>query len=286
MIMAAPGIYFGPDNTNLVLDSKTVEIISESGYNYTVVDCRMGGIAAGFSTTANFRVVIQGFSFRNCESKSGGALLFLQRSLRRVSKVDSEGRDASHCNESQCLATPIFRNCFLYNNAASSFGGAVMITKGYPVFEDCIFFRNSANAGGAVYVRGGAPIFRRCLFYGNIADTNGGALLINGGRTGLYNCNFSMNAATAKGGAITVLGGKLELFGCFITTNYAGMVDGGLHALGGEVIMRNSFEDGNTEGLHANTFLDDIQARREQSLINQNGFQQPPSYKNPFKIYS
>ena len=286
IIIAAPGVYSGPDNTHLNLDSRTVKIVSEKGYNYTVIDCEMSGAAASFTTTANFRVEINGFSFRNCMSKMGGAFLFLQRSLMRVTKVDSAGRDASQCQGTQCLQTPIFRNCFLYNNVASSLGGAIMITNGSPLFEDCIFFRNVANSGGAVYVRGGAPVFRRCLFYGNIAETNGGAVVINGGRTGLYNCNFTMNAATAKGGAIIILSGQLEVFGCYITTNYAGMVDGGVHAARGEISFQSSFQDGNTEGVHANTFLDDIQSRREQSILNQNGFQEPPSYRNPYKIYS
>jgi hypothetical protein len=286
VIIAAPGVYSGPRNTNLDLDSRTVDIISEKGFNHTVIDCEMTGGAASFTTTANFRVVIDGFSIRNCETKCGGALIFRQRSLTRVTRIDEAGRDASQCHGRQCLATPVLKNCFLYTNAASSLGGAVLITEGYPVFEDCIFFRNSANSGGAVYIRGGAPVFRRCLFYGNVAETNGGALLINGGRTALYNCNFTMNAATAKGGAITVLKGQLELFGCFITTNYAGLIDGGLHASGGEISMASSIQDGNTEGVHANTFIDDIQSRRQQLFISQNGFQAPPTYQNPYKIYT
>lgn len=119
--------------------------------------------------------------------------------------------------DSGCSASPLFVNCYFFDNAASNLGGVVYISEGRPVFEDCVFLGNLASSvsrtlnscacfvlacvtpqvfdpamhgfdtcwlyrpqGGAVYVRGGEPTFTRCLFYENVAELDGGAFSING----------------------------------------------------------------------------------------------------------
>lgn len=65
---------------------------------------------------------------------------------RQVNQVDTSGADVSACIGLECIASPIIRRCYFYDNAASSLGGAIFISEGRPLFEECIFFSNVANS--------------------------------------------------------------------------------------------------------------------------------------------
>mmetsp|Transcript_27655 Transcript_27655/g.67409 ORF Transcript_27655/g.67409 Transcript_27655/m.67409 type:complete len:449 (-) Transcript_27655:27-1373(-) len=281
IIRALPGIYSGAGNTNLDMPDKTIDIGSTAGLNQTLIDCGWNTSVAVFAPTKRSRVRLEGFSIRNCLGKRGGAMVMRAVMQRRVNQIDAQGVDVSACTGLDCVASPLIVKCYFFDNSASSLGGAVFITEGRPVFEDCIFFGNVANSGGGIYVRGGEPTFKRCLFYGNVAEIDGGAVVINGGRTRMEGCNFSLNAATTNGGAVSLIKGELQLVDSFLITNYAGAFDGGVHSAGGRVSYKNVVEDGNDIGRHSNTLLQDIQARRQSTLYTSSGFAPQYIYQQP-----
>ncbi len=92
--------------------------------------------------------------------------------------------------------------CVFEGNHSESFGGAVGIRGGAPMFLNCRFSNNEAAwAGGAVYARDkAAPSFQNCLFNGNLALEAGAVSLVDGPAT-FTNCTFADNTATIGRGA-------------------------------------------------------------------------------------
>ena len=298
-VKVMPGVYSGPANMGLSFVGKTLKMTSTHGFNDTVIDCEGAhGPVAIFSPSGNTQVTIDGFAIRNCMAKDGGAFVFRYLKMNRVGQVDGSGADSSACSGIQeeggvkvdtvgadrCRKTPVFRNCYFYNNLASGFGGAVYVKDGNPVFDNCIFFSNAANAGGAVYVRGGFPDFRSCSFYSNAAQLGGGGLYINGGRVSVKQTRFQANAATRAGGAISISAGSIEAFDTKIVSNYAGEADGGVFQNGGASSFQSCTQDANNIGPFASELLDQIQTRRQETQYGPNGFADPYVYTNPLAM--
>lgn len=131
-------------------------------------------------------------------------------------------------------------------------GGAVYITAGtstaYPLFQNCIFYRNTTDLrGGAVYAiasPGGsiAPRFYNCVFEKNISKGGtGGAVYIAGGnaleqRGDFVNCVFRQNLSAGEGAGIFYLeGGRsdtLDIIGCVFDGNFSKSMGGGVYTSG------------------------------------------------------
>lgn len=109
-------------------------------------------------------------------------------------------------------SSPTIRNCAFRNNMVDTHGGgAVSISGGAPVFENCVFGGNAAAGdllgGGAVLMFGGNPSFRNCLFSGGSSENGaGGAIQVYGGAVSLENCTFANNTSgTGAGGGISIM---------------------------------------------------------------------------------
>ena len=149
--------------------------------------------------------VIDGFTFQNGYSGSGGALL-----------LSSNSR---------------FYNCKFINNTTNGQGGAVYTNSPINnntlnIFENCLFENNSASMGGAVFDINGLTLIN-CKFINNSATTKGGAYYVfTNKKPKLINCVFSNNNAI-DGGAIYNRG-MMTMTNCNIVKNESQNYSGGL----------------------------------------------------------
>ncbi len=118
-------------------------------------------------------------------------------------------------------------------------GGAIRMSSGSPVIQDCVFLDNAADlAGGAIYGDTDSnPLIQRCRFENNA--TSPGSLGIGAGvySTGHTNvvirdCTFQDNAAGVGGGIGTNAGGAVVVSRCVFLNNTS-TTDGGAFSAGG-----------------------------------------------------
>ena len=200
---ATPSILSGNigSRTSAEDNSYTVVRLRSQDHHYSTLD--------GFVIRDGMgRTYSSGFSASN----AGGAL-FIE---------PSRGGNAAHR----------ITNCVFVANSAHN-GGAVYISNGRPVFTDCKFLDNEADAnGGAVFNQGGGAVvsstFQNCEFRGN--SSNSGGCLTNNGANGeatvlAINCVFVENSAEINGAviySITRGTGDAEaiLEGCSFVNNF------------------------------------------------------------------
>ena len=106
-------------------------------------------------------------------------------------------------------SSPIIRRTTFRNNSMYGSDGGAVYTRGLsePLFEDCLFEDNWAEAGGgATFSKvGGTPTFIRSTFRNNVAEHGPGGGAAEGGtplgRPAYYiNCRFEGNEAPRAGG--------------------------------------------------------------------------------------
>jgi predicted outer membrane repeat protein len=167
VIQVAPGVYSGPTNRNLTFGGKQLVLISERGWESTLIDCGADGNRAFSFTsqTEDFGAKIIGFTISNA------------------------GNSAVYCATD---SAPAFVNCSFVKNASSDGGGAIYITNAAPVFANCRFSSNSATTfGGAIYARGSNTTLRvtHSTFNNNTRASGGGMICAtNGAWLELNNC--------------------------------------------------------------------------------------------------
>ncbi|UCE58461.1 MAG: right-handed parallel beta-helix repeat-containing protein [Phycisphaerales bacterium] len=168
-------------------------------------------------------------------------------------------------------SSPRIVGCLFEDHTNIVDNGAVRI-EGYsdPVFEDCVFRRNSDTAmsltisaevtclrcmfydngdaesgyGGAVSIRTADVTLKDCLFFGNRASYYG-ALSIRGGSLNVTSSVFSGNHTGGGGGAIYANSADVTVTNCTFTGNYTDGTGGAIHAYAANVDVWNSIFWGN-----------------------------------------
>jgi predicted outer membrane repeat protein len=164
IITLAPGVYSGPNNTNVNFAGKNVQIRSINPIDpdivaQTVIDCQGAGRAFVFEGSQTARAMLQGLTIKNgLINDNGGAV---------------------YCYYS----SPTIKNCIFENNRAAGSilkknGGAMALYNSSPTIVDCKFISNSATgAGGAISCRdGSSPIISNCEILNNTAGAEGGGV--------------------------------------------------------------------------------------------------------------
>jgi len=110
-------------------------------------------------------------------------------------------------------AEPTFRNCsFLGCAATGQHGGAMYISGGEPLIEECVFNGNTAvsGAGGAVFtIAGGNPTFVDCVFEENESFEGGAVASIQ--TSPIFISCFILNN-TSLYGAVMIMGPTYPVF--------------------------------------------------------------------------
>lgn len=134
-------------------------------------------------------------------------------SIRNITFLENIGQAAgaiTNDGSGAGTASPVFENCIFSRNSAGLSGGGAVFNNGSggtasPTYINCLFTQNyTSGDGGAVLSDGttGAslPDFTNCTFYGNQADGEGGALRNqNGAVATIRNSIFWQNTAASGG---------------------------------------------------------------------------------------
>lgn len=133
------------------------------------------------------------------------------------------------------------RHCVISGNVTEGFegtranGGAIALTSGSAIVDNCIITGNSAPNGSAggfyVYNGGDDCTILNSIFSDNEASRNGGAILVyQNANCDILNCIIENNRTGIDGGGVAVTGGStLAMGSCDIIGNEAGLaVDNGM----------------------------------------------------------
>ncbi len=193
-ILVADGTYSGFGNIEIELLGKRVHVISENGPYYCVIDGdggvdQMRGRGFYLHQDETHETVIEGFTIRNGQASSGGAIV---------------------CYNS----SPTIKNCLILNNKANCDGGGLLGMNTNVHLIHCQFIGNNADMsyGGAVFIASDV-ILSNCLFADNTAgEGNGGGVGFGASTHGIMeNCTVINNSADDRGGGISCWSSNLTV---------------------------------------------------------------------------
>jgi predicted outer membrane repeat protein len=164
VITLAPGVYSGPNNTNINLAGKDVLIRSINPADpdivaQTIIDCKSAGRAFSFEKGEGPGAMLYGLTIKNGNINDNGGAVYCYYS------------------------NPTIKHCVFENNKAAGTilkknGGALALYNSSPTIADCKFINNSATgAGGGISCRdGSSPTISNCDILNNTAGADGGGL--------------------------------------------------------------------------------------------------------------
>ena len=220
------GIYSGQRNTDIVIDTKPLLLISTNGPEYTLINCTdpltgSRSRAFSFDSPQTNGSLIQGFAITGGSSDFGGCI--------------------SIQNSSPILSNMYFAECFALTGVAR--GGAIYIDgpQAKPSVIGSGFLYNQANEGGAIMVANYASLnieyssieFGICGFgtglgggiYTLMANLNiestevknciagfsGAGIMVEASNATLRSSVVEKNIVANTGGGITVYGASMEV---------------------------------------------------------------------------
>lgn len=211
-VLVAPGTYAGPGNRDVMINGRTIAILSEAGAEFTIIDVQASPAnpARGVDVRNLSSVLIKGFTFQNgyIAGYQHGAGVKIQ------------------------FAPATIEDCIFRDNVVEGVGGAVFANSGggsasTVVIRRCLFETNSALIGGAIQSYTRDIFIEDCEFIGNSAIESGGAMsLANDGH--VLRCRFRENSVgnTSVGGAVSAESGDAALLfdECLFVRNAGGSV--------------------------------------------------------------
>ncbi|MDP6519166.1 MAG: right-handed parallel beta-helix repeat-containing protein [Planctomycetota bacterium] len=235
-LRVAPGTYF----ENVILEGRSIAVISTAGPQNTFIDAAGLGTALTFRNAGGTTPLFEGFTLQGGSGTAGqgGGLL-----------IDG--------------AAPTVRNCIITANHTPGQGGGVYCRNlSAPIFEDCVIVNNSSDwDGGGVFVSGGTLTMTDCVIWKNVARDFGGGLHLRDNPTAIMtNCQIDWNATSAlDGGGAYLDDGLLVFQDCTMTQNYSARDGGGLHFTNNSQALISSssirgnraFRDGGGAGVDA-----------------------------------
>ena len=165
-----------------------------------------------------------------------------------------------------------FNNNYVDSKVEGSHGGAGCVRDGV-VYENCVFYKNSAPQGGALtyhasgtiknctFTKNSATFYggalstgrlytnmnlniNNCKFDGNTAPI-GGAVQLGGENITIKNCNFAKNIASKNGGAININAKTVNIKSSEFKKNVANVDGGAVFINGKSVTIGNSLFERN-----------------------------------------
>jgi len=216
-VLVASGTYTGPLNRDIDSGGTNLVLVSESGAEFTIIDCSSVGRGLLFVSGEDSTSVLDGFTITRGFSDIGGAV---------------------YCKGS----SPTIRNCEFSWNQSIGVGGAVVCTAASPLIADCVFYGNSSELaangeGGALYCsQGAAPSVRRCLFSGNSSDMGGAVSCSDGSAPELSECLLLGNAGDSGGALGCRTGCTMTIERCTLTGNI-GVCGSGIYVDGTSTLI-------------------------------------------------
>lgn len=251
-IIVAPGTYNGALN----FENRDITLRSSGGPGVTTLNGGPSQHTIRIDDRNSRALVVEGFTITNGGVAVVGANC--SPTIRNcVITGNSTADQAIYIEQS----SPLFENCTIANNAASSGAGARIV--GFPrpdaLFVNCTFSNNFAifpgdPRGGAIYLESGRATFEGCTFSDNTADAAGGAIHIRSDESRLIvrNSFFTNNMAQVGGAIEDISNGNSSILieGCTFTGNRAAGGEGGgaarLQNVNASRVFRGTTFDANT----------------------------------------
>jgi predicted outer membrane repeat protein len=206
IILVADGVFSGAGNTDIDFLGKNVEVVSENGPEFTIIDCSPA------DTTGH-----RGFILENGE----GPMAIIDGFTIRNGVTPEQGGGGGGV---VCIgSSPTIRNCIFRDNQAGWSGGAIYCSQNSSLtVTNCRFEQNGAvGHGGAIFATFSSVELTGCLFDGNGAWFSGGAVDCHVVSIQISNCTFSDNMS--QGGAICVSECGISLNNSIIAFTSEGM---------------------------------------------------------------
>jgi hypothetical protein len=234
-VLVAPGTYY---EYNIIVNDKTVHIVSSDGPEVTVVDGKQGGSIFSFYSWDVNDSTLEGFTITNGGSEytgmGGGIRLHDCGIVIRNNIISSNQTEYMH-----------------------GYGGGLYIGGASPIVENNLFLDNFAMHGAGIHISGSnsfPKIYRNDIIanHAGIWDQTigeGGGIHVSGGANPQIDQNFiSENVSSTEGGGLHFEDCSPLVVRNTIRDNLAGSYGGGLHADMSGYEMINNFIHGN----HAN----------------------------------
>jgi parallel beta-helix repeat protein len=249
IITLAPGVYSGPDNTNINFRGKKATIRSINPGDpetvaSTVIDCQGSPSqpvrAFVFDRGEGPEATLYGLTIRNGYMNDNGGAVYCYYSSPTIKNcVFENNRAAGFKKAGGAIAlynsSPQILNCRITGNTASYYGGGISCRDGSsPIISGCQIVDNTAGTeGGGVYcwVNSIASI-EHTVIAGNQADNPSGA----GGGVYYFECTQAAD------------GNEPTLTFCTITENTTGGIGGGIFAMDSTVHINSSILWNNAGG--------------------------------------
>ena len=147
-VLVAPGDYTYAGNYDVNFLGKSIVVISETGAENTIIDCRDDGRGFLFISGEDEDAVLEGFTIQNAyvpsEEVGGGIFCF--------------------------LSSPTIRNNIITAGYAY-LGGGICSAGGAPTIEYNVIYGNTAERGGGIHCTGGSQaMIRNNEIYDNFSE--------------------------------------------------------------------------------------------------------------------
>ena len=231
-VVVAPGRYWGPGNTGLIL-SKAITVRSvDPNDKWIVNNTGISGFTLGGPNS-----VIEGFRISGGGIKVTSYTSPIIRNCIITNNIAMvSGGGGIYCSGTN--SSPSIINCDITNNYVYNRGGGGMYISsgGSPAIIDCRITGNYAGPtmgkGGGIYCTQGNPIIRNCVISDNFAS-DGGGIWMNAYVTGVIDgCKILNNKSTYGAGLYidsSGSGGSTNISRSQISGNVAAIYGGGIY---------------------------------------------------------
>ena len=175
-----------------------------------------------------------------------------------------------YMHDDSVLSQPAISSCWVQDNHAV-YGGGVFCSNGALVLSSCWLLNNKADQfGGAMEAYQSTCSYSWCYFKYNEAGASGGGLLSQNTDALLTDCYFIENVSPVGAGLKSSGTGRVELDDCRFENNQAEQ-GGGIHNSSCELVLNDSSFVGNTARGAAATATTDAEAGAGGGLYNDTG---------------
>lgn len=196
IVLLAAGTYTGPGNRDLYFIDQEITLTSESGREFTIIDCQFQGSGVHFDPGQNS--VLSGVTIQN----AGGYGIRIWFASPIIS-----GNAIANCSGSGIYieeGTPFISGNIISGNAATSNpGGGIHCSRSSAIISTNTLAGNSSRYGGGIYCEFANPTVEYNTIVGNSADLYGGGICCE------YTSSPSITSNTISGNSAGSLGGAV-----------------------------------------------------------------------------
>jgi hypothetical protein len=210
-VQVADGTYTGPENVNLLIQGRSINI-EGSGPDSCIIDCQGSGRAFTFKGVETNESVLSGFTIKGGNVTDNGGGILCDNASPTIKNCIITGNQAKYGGGIACLnssnSSPAISNCDIEENTSINGGGGLYCSSSSPQIKECSISNNVGGYYGAgVYLTASSPSLSSCLIVRNSATYYGGGVWCSNSSSPIItNCTIADNLLTdptyGRGGAM------------------------------------------------------------------------------------